>query len=221
MTEPEHVSSTRMVYDASAALYADAVGTTVSDAFERPLDLAVLRAFADDLTEHRGRILDVGCGVGRVTAYLHDRGLDVGGVDLSQAMIAAARAAHPHLSFDVAAMTALPVDDQSLAGVVLWYSIIHTPPAALADVWDEVARVLVPHGHALIGFQSGANEIVQRENAYGSGTTITWYRHDVDEVARGLEQAGLTVQARIWRVAELPHETTPQAFVVCRPRAMS
>ena len=210
----DHVASTRAVYDFSAAEYASAVGTTVTDAFERPIDRAILNAFAEDFAavEH-ARVLDIGCGVGRVTSYLHNRGLVVSGIDLSPEMIAVARRSHPHLTFDVAAMTELPVEDGSLAAAVLWYSIIHTPPAALPDVWAELARALAPDGQVLLGFQQGDNDELQRDDAYGSSTTMTWYRHRPEDVVRGVELAGLAVRTRIWRRAELAHETTPQAFL--------
>lgn len=215
MTDPEYIASTRKVYDFSAAHYASAVGTTVTAAFERPIDRAILNALAEDLVAvDHARVLDIGCGVGRVTAYLHERGLDVRGVDLSPEMIAIARSAHPHLAFDVAPMTELPVENDSLVAAVLWYSIIHTPPAALSDVWDELARVLSRNGRVLLGFQAGDNDDVQRENAYGSSTTMTWYRHNIDDVVQSVERAGLAMRARIWRRAELAHETSPQAFLI-------
>ncbi len=211
---PEHIASTRKVYDFSAAHYASAAGTTVTPAFERPIDRATLNAFAEDLvTVPHALVLDIGCGVGRVTKYLHERGLNVQGLDLSSEMISAARSAHPHLTFGVAPMTELPIDNGSLAAAVLWYSIIHTPASALPDVWNELARVLAPSGRVLLGFQAGDNEEVQRENAYGSSTTMTWYRHNSDDVVKSMERAGFVVQSRVWRVAELAHETTPQAFL--------
>ena len=217
--ELDHVASTRAVYDFAADEYARAVGTTVTAAFERPIDRAALDTFAEDCAAiEDGQVLDIGCGVGRVTSHLHDRGLSVSGIDLSPEMIAVARLAHPHLTFDVATMTALPSDDGSLAATVLWYSIIHTPPAALPDVWAELARVVAPDGRVLLGFQAGENDEVRRNNAYGSSTTMTWYRHRSEDVVRGVELAGFDVQTRIWRRAELAHETTPQAFLTFKRR---
>ncbi len=214
MATPEYIASTRKAYDFSAAHYASTVGTTVTPAFERPIDRATLNAFAEDLVAvSHAVVLDIGCGVGRITQYLHERGLDVQGLDLSPEMISAARSAHPHLNFGVAPMTAVPIDNGSLAAAVLWYSIIHTPPSALLDIWNELARVLAPYGRVLLGFQAGHNEEVQRENAYGSSTTLTWYRHNSDDVVQSMERAGFVVQSRVWRVAELAHETTPQAFL--------
>lgn len=212
--ELDHVASTRAVYDFSAADYASAVGTTLTATFERPIDRAVLDTFADDCAAvNHGQVIDIGCGVGRITSHLHNRGVNVSGIDLSPAMIAVARLAHPHLRFDVATMTALPSDDGSLAATVLWYSIIHTPPAALPDVWAELARVLAPDGRVLLGFHAGENDEVRRDNAYGSSTTMTWYQHHSEDVVRGVELAGFVVQTRIWRTAQLAHETTPQAFL--------
>ncbi len=220
MSEPEHIASTRTVYDFSAAHYASAVGTTVTVAFERPIDRAILNAFAEEcVAADCARVLDIGCGVGRVTSYLHERGLDMSGIDLSPQMIATARSAHPHLTFAVASMTELPVDDGALAAAVFWYSIIHTPPTALSDVWNELARALAPNGRVLLGFQVGDNDEVERNNAYGSSTTMTWYRHNSDDVVRGVKRAGFAVQTQTWRRPELAHETTPQAFLMFQRQA--
>lgn len=217
MSEPEHVAVTRQVYDHSAALYAEAVGTVVSPAFETSLDTGILEVFAKDvLISGGGSVLDIGCGPGRVTAFLADRGFPVSGIDLSPAMIETARHAHPSLQFEVGSLTDLGVADRSLAGAVLWYSIIHTPPARLGSVWTELERALAPGGRALIGFQSGDNEQIERTDAYGSAATLRRYHHDLDDVVAGIEAAGLTVSAKIWRAAELGHETTPQSFVLAQ-----
>lgn len=220
MADLQNVAATREVYDFSAAHYASAVGTSVSEAFERPIDRAVLDAFAADLLGIDGaQVLDVGCGVGRVTSYLYARGVNVRGIDLSPAMIATARSAHPELNFAVASMTKLPVGDTSADGAVLWYSIIHTPPSMLTELWAELVRVLKPSAPVLLGFQSGNNEEVSRENAYGSSATLTWYRHQVDDVVESAAKFGLILHTRVSRIAELPHETTPQSFVIFRSSA--
>jgi ubiquinone/menaquinone biosynthesis C-methylase UbiE len=206
--------TTREVYDFSAEQYATVVGTSPSAAFEASIERAILDAFAEDQRASGDiRTLDVGCGVGRVTAYLGARGLQVSGVDLSSNMVAQARSAHPSHDFVVATMVALPFGDAEFDAAVYWYSMIHTPLAQLPAAWAEASRVLKLRGPMLVAFQAGENDSVTRENAYGSSATLTWYRHNVDDVVRSAEQAGFALRARTLRMPELVHETTPQAFL--------
>lgn len=51
----------------------------------------------------------------------------------------------------------------SVSAAVLWYSIIHTPPTLLSEVWIELARVLRPNAPVLLAFQAGDNEVVRRD----------------------------------------------------------
>ncbi|MDQ3641416.1 MAG: class I SAM-dependent methyltransferase, partial [Actinomycetota bacterium] len=135
MREPDHVSTARAVYDTTAEMYRELVGTEVTPAIEGPVDRALLAAFVECVTgAAAATVADVGCGPGRVAAFLAAHGLDVLGVDVSQAMLDVARDEHPGIRFDEGRLTALPVPDKSLAGAVCWYSIIHTPPAHLHDV---------------------------------------------------------------------------------------
>lgn len=217
MSEPEYVASAREVYDHSAEQYVAAVGTQVSPRFETALDRAVLHTFAEQISAQApGPVIDVGCGTGRATAYLADLGLDVRGVDISSRMIEAARAAHPRLHFDVGSLTELAVPDSSMCGAVYWYSIIATPRSELPAAWIELDRVLRHDGHVLVAFQCGDNECVARPEAYGSSATLTLYHHCVDDVAASLQVAGFRIQAEVRRQAELPHETTSQAFLLVR-----
>lgn len=217
MTDAEHVSTTRAAYDATAALYAEQIGTEISAHVEAPLDRALLAAFVEQVAAGpTGPVADVGCGPGRVAAFLTARGLDVVGVDLSPAMVATARAAHPGIRFEEGLLTDLPVTDGALVGAVCWYSIIHTPPEELAHVGTELARAIAPGGQLLVAFQAGAGEAVRREHVGGRAVGLTSYRHDPAEVASHLAAAGFEVRARSTREAELPHESTPQAFVSAR-----
>ncbi|HVE93813.1 MAG TPA: class I SAM-dependent methyltransferase [Acidimicrobiales bacterium] len=214
--EPDHVSTARAVYDATAQMYAQTVGAELSAAFEGPVDRAMLAAFAELVGATTGPVADVGCGPGRAAAFLAARGVDVVGVDVSQAMLAVAREAHPDIRFEEGCLTALPFPDASLAGAVCWYSIIHTPPARLDEVFAELERVLRGDGHLLVAFQAGDGEGVHRTDAYGTGISLTSYRHSTEAVARSLVEAGLQVDAQAVREPELDHESTPQAFTLAR-----
>lgn len=211
------MATTRASYDATAEVYAQLVGTEVSAASEAPLDRALLAAFVEVVGRGPARrVADVGCGPGRVAAFLAGHGIETVGVDVSPAMLAVARDAHPGIQFAEGRLTALPVPDRSLAGAVCWYSVIHTPPEQLQGVCAELGRVLAPGGHLLMAFQAGSGEQVHRTEVYGTEVSLTSYRHAPDEVVRCLTEAGFEVRARAVREPELAHESTPQAFVLAR-----
>ncbi|MGW6691282.1 class I SAM-dependent methyltransferase [Streptomyces sp. NPDC054961] len=145
-----HQEETRAAYDGIVELYA----SLFADRLEtRPFTRSMIGTFAE-LVRGTGnpRAADVGCGPGHLTAMLHDLGLDASGLDLSPAMVAHARRAHPTLRFDEARMEALPVEDGALGGVLAHYSLIHTPPVDLPALLAEQVRVLAPGGLLLVSF---------------------------------------------------------------------
>ncbi len=209
-----HVATARDVYDAAALTYTQFVGTHLSSATEHPVDLSLLAGFIE-LIKRQGilRVADVGCGPGRAAAFMADHGLDVVGVDVSHAMLAIARAAHPHIEFEVGQLDSLSIETAGLAGAVCWYSIIYTPPDRLDQVFGELARVLLPGGYLLLAFQA-EGEPVHREDAFGTLLPLTSYRHGVREVADCLEARGFRICVTALRASDLEHETASQGFVI-------
>lgn len=88
--------------------------------------------------------------------------------------------------------------------MLLWYSIIHTPTAGLGRVFSEVARVLLPGGHVLVGFQAGvgARDVSAAYRRFGHHVRLQRHLHAVDDVASGLETAGLAELGRLVRRPE-------------------
>lgn len=205
--EPVFLSATRTSYDTVATdlneLWRDELAA-------QPLDRALLSMFAELVD---GPVLDVGCGTGRITAHLHDLGVDVSGVDLSPGMIEVAEREHPHLRFDVGSMLSLAVPDGALAGLVAFYSIIHIPDAVLPEVFAEFHRVLAPGGRLLLVFQTDG-ELRHRTEVLGHAVDLHFHRHPVDRIAELLTAAGLDVRTRTIREPET--ERTRQAYLTAR-----
>ncbi|GLZ12621.1 methyltransferase [Actinomadura sp. NBRC 104425] len=198
MTEAaSYLRTTADAYDAVAALYSELFRDALDD---QPLDRASLAVFAELVRNAGGGpVAELGCGPGHVTAHLHGLGLDVFGIDLSPAMIDLAREAYPNLRFDVGSMDALDLADGELAGIVSWYSVIHTPPQELPRYFSEFRRVLAPGGHLLLAFFESEGDPV---TVFDHKVTPA-YRWPVDDMAALARRAGFT---EVGRVLREPHE---------------
>lgn len=203
------LAGVRAAYDAGAEELAARFPDT---GVEAPLELALVDAFAAAVAAgDDARVLDAGCGGGRMSRYVAARGCRLAGVDLSPGMISTARRDHSDLSFTVGSLTDLPHPDRGFAGVLLWYSVIHTPPGGLAGVAAEVTRVLRPGGQVLVGFQAGEGT---RDVpwAHERGFPLVRHLHTPDGVASVFEAAGLREECRVVRRAR-GGERDDQAFL--------
>jgi SAM-dependent methyltransferase len=102
------------------------------------------------------RVLDVGCGYGRVALSLSHAGYEVEGIDIAPNLIEAARRAADaegvRIDFTVGSMTRLPYAEDSFDAVIcLWsafYELLQEDEQR--DAVSEMWRVLRPGGFALI-----------------------------------------------------------------------
>jgi len=211
-TAETHTAETRTAYDTVAVSYAELVAGALA---ESPLDRALLGVLAEQvLAAGGGPVGDLGCGPGRITAHLDALGLDAFGVDLSPGMVAVARRAHPHLRFAVGSLAALDLPDGGLAGAVVWYSLIHTPPERQPAVLGELGRVTRPGAPLLMAFQAGADEQVHHRQGYGHEISLHMWRLDPERVAQQLTDCGFAVATRVLREPEGPLERSRQAYLL-------
>jgi SAM-dependent methyltransferase len=105
-----------MAYDTVAVDCAELLRTELE---RKPLDRAMLGTFAELVqASGGGPVADLGCGPGRIAAYLHSLELSAFGIDLSPAMVAVASSAHPDLRFEGGSMLDLDLADGLLGGIV-------------------------------------------------------------------------------------------------------
>ncbi|MBK8229067.1 MAG: class I SAM-dependent methyltransferase [Candidatus Eisenbacteria bacterium] len=184
----------RESYDSAAEGYAEHLSDELRG---KPLDRHLLNRFAEE-TRDCGLVADIGCGPGHVARYLKEQGVAVYGVDLSEKMVQVARDRHAEIAFRVEDMGSLSATDRSLAGAVLFYSIVHFAPDELLAVFREVRRVLVEGGLALIAFHRG-DGIVHTDELFGAPVSLDFRYHSSEGVIDALTQSGFTVIEQIHR----------------------
>jgi SAM-dependent methyltransferase len=121
------------------------------------LDLVGEARLIDALVPPGSRILDAGCGSGRVAAELFRRGHDVVGVDADEVLLVAAAQDHSGPTWVHADLTevdlsvvsgAQPFDAVVMAGNVMPYLAPDTEQLVL----ERLAALLVPGGRLVVGF---------------------------------------------------------------------
>ncbi len=98
------------------------------------------------------RVLDAGCGTGRVAIELARRGVEVIGVDADPSMIATARRRAPELSWVESSLVGLALDERFDLVVMAGNVPLFTPEGTEADLVAGCAQHLEPGGRLIAGF---------------------------------------------------------------------
>jgi len=123
-------------------------------------DLAGEARFVDAMAPRRSRVLDAGCGPGRVASQLARAGHEVVGVDIDPVLIAAAEADHPGPTWLVADLAELDLAAQGIEegfDVVVCAGNVMTflDPDTRQPVLARLAAHLRANGRIVTGFGSG------------------------------------------------------------------
>ena len=169
-------------------------------------DLGGEARLVDAMLPPRSRVLDAGCGPGRVGAVLHERGHTVVGVDADPVLIEAAGADHPGPRWLVGDLAELdltaagevePFDGAVLAGNVMVFLASGTE----AVVLRRVAAHVRPDGFVVTGFHT------HRE------LSLDAFDRAVEEAGLRLEHRFATWDLRAW------HDDADFAVTVLRTSA--
>lgn len=117
-------------------------------------DIASLLGYMENigLSPNRGRALDFGCGIGRLTEALADRFAQVDGVDISREMISAARGAstHPNATYHLNERADLSLFPAASFDFVYSYIVLHhMEPRYIRAYVGEFLRILRDDGLAV------------------------------------------------------------------------
>jgi SAM-dependent methyltransferase len=123
-------------------------------------DLAGEARFVDAMAPRGARILDAGCGPGRLGGYLAKAGHHVVGVDVDPALIAAAEQDHPGPQWLVGDLAEL---DLPARGIIEPFDVIASAgnvmaflaPSTRVQVLGRLRAHLADDGRAAIGFGAG------------------------------------------------------------------
>lgn len=144
------------------------------------IDRVQRRALARALGDVRGRrIVDFGCGTGRISAQLARAGADVLGIDASPEMIAVAERGSG-ASYAVVDDGRLPCGDDSVDAVISVTVLQYMPHVELTPLLAEWSRVIRPGGIAVAIEQVSDGEL-------GRGASASTY-------TSSFERAGLAVR---------------------------
>jgi SAM-dependent methyltransferase len=114
----------------------------------------------DAMVARGSRVLDAGCGPGRVGAALAARGHTVVGVDVDPVLVQAAEADHPGPTWLVGDLAELDLPargvDQPFDVVVCAGNVVtFLAPGTEVDVLRRMAAHLAPDGRVVVGFGAG------------------------------------------------------------------
>jgi SAM-dependent methyltransferase len=135
----------------------------------------------------------VGCGPGHVARYLHERGCDVFGIDISPRMIELARTLNPGIDFRIGDLRSLEIDENNLAGIACFYSLIHHEAAQLIPALTGLRRALRPGGRLALAVHEGT-ETRQPGEMWGIPVELKFTFFTRQQLTAALEASNFTIE---------------------------
>jgi SAM-dependent methyltransferase len=127
---------------------------------EQGMDLAGEARLVDAMLQRGSRVLDAGCGPGRIGGWLARAGHEVVGVDLDPVLIAAAEEDHPGPRWLVGDLAALDLPSEGIAepfdAIVCAGNVVaFLEPDARVEVLRRFRTHLRTGGRAVVGYGAG------------------------------------------------------------------
>lgn len=171
-------------YDLYAEKYRSAENYKFLDSFENG-EIAVLLG---DLSAKK--VLDAGCGSGRLIKILRERGAKITAIDISEKMLARIRKKYPDVEVVRSDARKMPFKSDYFDVVIAAFLIVHIKN--LDEFFEECYRVLRPGGK-LIVTNINQRRAPKLETKNGE-IVIESYYHRPKDVVRSLESAFFKIE---------------------------
>lgn len=152
-------------------------------------------------------IVDAGSGTGTKSMHLAKRGYKVLGLDISESIVAQARAQAAEAGFGAtvefrrADLTEIPLPAGSVKGALCWGVLMHVPPIEKAVA--DLARIIAPGG--VIAISEGNKRSIQSTFLRGLKRLLRRERAEVVSTPAGIEFWEITSTGRFMtRQADIP-----------------
>lgn len=124
--------------------------------------------------EHRGELLDIGCGAGQYAKYFKNKGLDVTCIDISSEMIRACE--EKGLEARVMDFYSLDFAGKQFEAAWAMNSLLHIPKCSINKVLENIYGVLKTDGLLYVGVYGGRNsEGIWEEDTYMPKRFFSFY----------------------------------------------
>lgn len=173
------------MYDTVAKEYAEAFS---GEHEKKPKDQEILRRFSQEIGDRRP-VWDFACGPGQTTKYMKNLGVEISGLDLSEKILEQARTIHPEIHFRRGNILELEFENDSIAGVVAFYAIVHFTEEQVGIAFREVFRILQPGGIFLFTYHIG-EEIIRLDEFLGKRVDIDFMFFTTDFICSYLKKSG-------------------------------
>lgn len=140
-------------------------------------------------------VLDVGCGAGTKSKYLHDKGLRVFGIDLAENFVEIARHKVPEGEFAAVDMQDADKLEKDFDGIFAQASLLHIARKDALGVLRKLVSKLKPGGYLYVAVKEkrpeGVDEEIKTENDYGYEYERFFSYYTLDELKGYLHQLGM------------------------------
>lgn len=181
----QDVNKTGKMYDSLAEEYAKIF---FGEHEKKPKDREILCRFSQKIG-NRGPVWDFGCGPGQTAQYLKELGTQISGLDLSEKLLAQARTNYPGIHFQKGDILNLEFEDDSIAGAVAFYAIVHFTEKQVSLAFREVFRVLQPGGLFLCTYHIG-EETIHLDEFLGKKIDIDFMFFSTNFISDCLKKSG-------------------------------